>query len=236
MHTIKWYDNIPILSFILLKAKCRFCNIKISIRYPLIELLFGFTAIIIYLYYLNTPYIKEQGILSYIVLFFLVFVIIVSSIIDLKYRIIPDELTVGGLAIGLLLSPIVSVYNNYFYISTITFMPDIVVRILYSLIGAVVGGGLLYFIGVIGELVFKKEAMGFGDVKFMAMFGSFLGWQMIVISFLAACFVGSVVGIIYFLITKDHYIPFGPFLSCGLLFSIFSNQFIIRFLQDAFRV
>ncbi len=78
--------------------------------------------------------------------------------------------------------------------------------------------------------------MGFGDVKFMAMFGSFLGWQMIIISFLLACFVGSVIGIVYFLITKDHYIPFGPFLSCGLLFSIFSNEFIIEVLQNATKV
>lgn len=170
------------------------------------------------------------------VLFFLVFVIIVSSMIDIKYRIIPDELTLGGLAIGLLLSPLVSVYNSYFYISTITSIPDVVVRILYSLIGAIVGGGLLYFIGVIGELAFKKEAIGFGDVKFMAMFGSFLGWQLIVISFLAACFVGSIVGIVYFLITRDHYIPFGPFLSCGLLFSIFSNEYIIQFMQNVFMV
>lgn len=113
-------------------------------------------------------------------------------------------------------------------------MPDIIVKILYSIIGAIVGGGLLYFIGVVGELIFKKEAMGFGDVKFMAMFGSFLGWQTAVISFLAACFVGSIIGIAYFLITKEHYIPFGPFLSCGLLFSIFANKFIIHLLQNAF--
>lgn len=235
-NTIRWYDNIPIISFILLKGRCRFCKASISFRYPIIELLFGIIAPCLYYYYLNTPHLTKQGIITFIVLFFLVFVIIVSSLIDLKYRIIPDELTIGGLFLGLLLSPFVSIYDSYFYLPAITTLPDSIVRILYSLLGALVGGGLLYFIGVVGEFIFKKEAMGFGDVKFMAMFGSFLGWQLVIISFLIACFIGSIVGIIYFIITRDHYIPFGPFLSGGLLFSIFGNKFIIHLLQNTFRV
>jgi leader peptidase (prepilin peptidase)/N-methyltransferase len=188
--------------------------------------------VLLYRHYLNIPYLYNQGIISFIVLFFLIFVLVVSSLIDLKYRIIPDELTLGGLALGVILSPFVHIYHNYFYISATNILPDAIMRIIYSLIGAIVGGGTLYFIGIIGELIFKKEAMGFGDVKFMAMFGSFLGWQTILIGFFSACFVGSIAGIIYFLITKDHYIPFGPFLSCGIFFSIFYNDYIIRFLQN----
>ncbi|MFN7181851.1 MAG: prepilin peptidase [Planctomycetota bacterium] len=235
LNTIKWYDNIPLLSYLILKGKCRFCHARISIRYPLIELLFGIISPLLYHYYNTNLHIKSQGIVAFAVLFFLVFVIIVSSIIDLKYRIIPDELTVGGLIVGLILSPFIHIYGNSFYVLPALNVPDTILRIAYSVTGAIVGGGLLYFIGVVGELIFKKEAMGFGDVKFMAMFGSYLGWQLIIISFLAACFVGSIIGIIYFVITKDHYIPFGPFLSCGLLFSIFSNEYIIHFLQNIWK-
>ncbi len=94
---------------------------------------------------------KEQGILAFIVLFFLVFVIIVSSVIDIKYRIIPDELTIGGLILGLALSPLVHIYNNFFYLSVVHNIPDIILRVAYSLIGAIVGGGLLYFVGVVGN-------------------------------------------------------------------------------------
>jgi len=234
LATIKWYDNIPLLSFILLKGKCRNCKVRISFLYPAIELLFGLVTLIIYLYYLKTPYLYNQGVKAFIVLYFLVFVIIVSSVIDIKYRIIPDELTLGGLILGFISSPWVWVYNEYFYTPLRADLHPLVLRFLYSLIGAIVGGGVLYLIGVIGEVIFRKEAMGFGDVKFLAMFGAFLGWQMVVISFFAACFIGSLVGAIYFLITKEHYIPFGPFLSAGLLLSIFSNEFIIHLLKNVF--
>ena len=99
-----------------------------------------------------------------------------------------------------------------------------------SLFGILVGGGSLYLVGVIGKFLFKKEAMGLGDVKLMALVGGWIGWEAALLIFLLACLLGTVIGIINLIVTKDHYIPFGPYLALGTLITLLYKQEIIHIL------
>ncbi|MCX5706142.1 MAG: prepilin peptidase [Candidatus Omnitrophica bacterium] len=220
---IPGYDNIPFISFILLKGRCRFCKEKISLRYPLVELL---TAIIFVLFF------SRYG-LSYDFFFYLVLAggLIIATFVDIPHRIIPDEVSVGGMIIGFILSSVRGVDINPLAFS---FKP-----MLHSFFGIIVGGGVIYLTGWLFDLVYFKllkkppiqgetESMGGGDIKLLAMIGAFLGWQRVLVTFFIAPFFGAVIGIITLLTKKDHTIPYGPFLSLAALISIFYSDKIIR--------
>lgn len=198
-HTpLKPRDNIPILSFIILMGKCRSCHTTISWRYPLIELL---TALIFVA-------IVSQFSLTLDAFFYLIFVsaLIVISFIDLDYRTIPDKISLSGVVVGLIAS---------------LFLP---IRWYESFLGVIVGGGVILVVGYVGAWVFKKEAMGGGDVKLMAMVGAFLGWKLALLTIFLASLIGAVIGIIFKFLTGEDYIPFGPFLSIGAVISLFFGQ------------
>jgi len=205
---IKFYDNIPILSFIILGGKCRHCKQRISFRYPLVEMLAGlFSVIAIYNFGLSV-----QGLeVAYLSLLFLAI-----FFIDLDHTIIPDIFTLSGIAIGL----------------AVSFIPGAMIGWKQSLIGIAVGGGSFFLVGTVGEFIFKKEALGFGDVKYAAMVGAFLGWKNLMLMLLIASFLGSVIGLalIYFKKKKGQptYIPFGPFLTVGAWVSIYFGDALIR--------
>lgn len=220
---IFWYDNIPFLSYILLKGKCRNCKEKISFRYFLVELI---TALMFLGFYLNFG-------LSFNFLFYIIFTcgLIVATFVDIQHRIIPDEISVGGMILGFLLS---AVRGLNFHPFSFNLKP-----VINSIIGAIVGGGIIYLTGYLFDLVYFKllkkppiqgetESMGGGDVKLMAMIGAFLGWQRALMTFFLAPFFGVVIGLINLITKKDHTIPYGPFLSLAALLSLFWADRIIR--------
>jgi leader peptidase (prepilin peptidase) / N-methyltransferase len=220
---IPGYDNIPFLSFIFLGGKCRFCKQKISLRYPLVELL---TAI------LMVELFNLFG-LSYNFFLYMVMLwgLIIATFVDIAHRIIPDEVSVGGMIIGFIM---VTVTGFSFGPLKFTFVP-----MLRSLSGIIVGGGIIYLTGVLFDLVYFKllkrpaingetESMGGGDVKLLAMIGAFMGWKLAVLTFFLAPFLGIIVGIINLVAKKDHTIPYGPFLSIAALVTLFWADKIIQ--------
>ena len=202
---IKPVDNIPLLSYILLKGRCRNCKSKISIQYPIVELLTGLTYLIIYLIY----GLSVQT-LIYIILSS---ALIIIAFIDLNEQIVPDIISLPGIVIGFILSFLVP------YISFVN-----------SALGVFVGGGIILVIGLAGSLIFKKEAMGGGDVKLAAMIGAFLGWRYIIISLFLGFFLGALAGIVLILSkikSREDTVPFGPFIVLGSLITLFWGDKII---------
>jgi len=202
---IKFYDNIPMLSYFILNGKCRHCNEPISFQYPLIEGLTAFGSLIIFL--------RFGPSLSYLFFFSFVAALIVITVIDLYHKIIPDAISIPGIGVGLLGSLIVP-YITFFN----------------SLIGILVGGGSLFLVATLYQWLFKREGMGGGDVKLLAMIGGFLGWKAVILTILLSSFIGSIIGIAIVLLKgKDfkYAIPFGPFLSLGAVISLFYGETLI---------
>jgi len=202
---IKPIDNIPLLSYILLKGRCHNCGSKISIQYPVVEFLTGLIYLIIYLIY----GLSIQS-LVYIVLSS---ALIIIAFIDLQEQMIPDIISLPGIVVGLILSFIVP------YMSFIN-----------SVLGALVGGGIILIIAWVGSIAFKKEALGGGDVKLAAMIGAFLGWRYTIISLFWGFFIGALVGIILILSkikSKEDMVPFGPFIVLGSIITLFWGEKIL---------
>jgi len=202
---IQPFDNIPLLSFILLKGRCRNCKSKISIQYPFVELLTGLIYLIIYM-----GYGLSIQTLIYIILSS---ALIIIAFIDLNEQIIPDVISLPGIVIGFILS---------FFVSYISFVD--------SVLGIFVGGLIILIIGLVGSVIFKKEAMGGGDVKLAAMIGAFLGWRYIIISLFLGFFLGALAGI-FLIMTKiksrEDVVPFGPFIVLGSLITLLWGEQII---------
>jgi leader peptidase (prepilin peptidase)/N-methyltransferase len=202
---IKPVDNIPLLSYILLKGRCRNCGSKISIQYPVVEFLTGLIYLIIYLSYGLS--------IQSLVYLILASALIIIAFIDLKEQIVPDVISLPGIVVGLILSFIVP------YISFIN-----------SVLGALVGGGIILIIAWIGSIIFKKEAMGGGDVKLAAMIGAFLGWRYTIISLFWGFFLGALIGIILIMTKikkREDTIPFGPFIALGSIITLLWGEKII---------
>ncbi|MCJ7656251.1 MAG: prepilin peptidase [Candidatus Atribacteria bacterium] len=198
-------DNIPLLSYILLKGRCRNCKSKISIQYPIVELLTGLIYLIIYLVYGFSVQTLIYIILSS--------ALIIIAFVDLNEQIVPDVISLPGTVIGFILS---------FFVPYISFIN--------SALGVVAGGGIILVIGSAGSIIFKKEAMGGGDVKLAAMIGAFLGLRYIVISLFLGFFLGALAGI--FLImskikSRKDVVPFGPFIVLGSFITLLWGDKII---------
>ncbi|MDD5355629.1 MAG: prepilin peptidase [Candidatus Omnitrophica bacterium] len=211
--TISWRDNIPLLSYILLKGKCRHCKAKISFQYFTVELI---TALMFILFY-NTFGLTVKSII------YLVFTcgLIVATFVDFNFRIIPDEINIGGIILGLVASFIYPELHN---------AGSHIFGLYMSFLGIIVGGGILWLTGLIGDFIFKKETMGGGDVKLLAMIGAFLGWKIAVLTFFISPIFGAVVGIIIKLRTKNSLIAYGPYLALGSLVSLFFGNDILKWI------
>lgn len=211
---IKWFDNIPILSFLLLRGKCRSCGERISLRYPLVELLTGCLFIAIYGFF---------G-LSFQTLIYILLTssLITIGFIDLDKKIIPNLITLPGIALGL----IFSLFLHHLSLKD-------------SLLGAILGGGILLLVGIFGKALFKKPAMGGGDVKLAAMIGAFLGWQQILLvlflSFLIGAVIGTAVELMKGTLSKRRQIPFGPYIALSGILAIFFGQDLINFYLGLFQ-
>lgn len=210
---VRPYDNIPIISYIILKGRCRDCGTVISLRYPFVESLNALMYIFI---------IWRFG-LGWHIPFMFAFIsgLIVITFIDLDFQIIPDSITLPGIPIGLIAASLTipDPFSRGYHVGFIN-----------SLVGIISGGGLFYLIAVLGEKAFGQEAMGGGDIKLMAMIGGFLGWKSILLTTFAASLIGSIAGIMFMIIKgreKGLRVPFGPFLALGAILSLFFGQEIL---------
>jgi len=203
---IQYYDNIPLISFLLLRGKCRYCQASISIQYPIVEAITALSSFFLFITF---------GVsLSFIYYFSFVAALIVITVIDLYHQIIPDVISLPGIVIGLLGSLVI---------------PQI--TLWSSLIGVLSGGGSLFLVATVYQWLFKREGMGGGDVKLLAMIGAFLGWKAVILTILLSSFIGSIIGITVMLIKgKDfkYAIPFGPFLALGAVISLFCGENLIN--------
>ncbi len=223
---IPWYDNIPFISYLLLGAKCRFCKQKISFRYFIVEFITACFFILLYrVFGLGFEYI------NYLVL---ICGLIIATFVDLDFRIIPDEVSVGGIVVGLVLSLIESF--KLFGKVQILELP-----IIDSFLGVLIGGGLIYLTGLFGNLLFFKlmkkesidgetESMGGGDVKLLAMIGAFIGWKLSILTFFIAPFLGSVAGVYILLRKGKHTLAYGPAIALAAVICIFYGKVIVRML------
>jgi leader peptidase (prepilin peptidase)/N-methyltransferase len=190
----------------LLKGRCRHCHRAISFQYPLIEGITALTSLILFM--------KFGLSLSYLFYFLFVAALIVVTVIDLYHQIIPDVISLPGIGVGLLASLI---------LPQLTFLD--------SLKGLILGGGSLFVVATLYQWLFKREGMGGGDVKLLAMIGAFLGWKAVILTILLGSLIGSIIGIsIMILKGKDfkYAIPFGPFLSLGAVIALFYGPSLIN--------
>jgi leader peptidase (prepilin peptidase)/N-methyltransferase len=207
-HPIRFFDNIPVISFILLKGRCRDCGEPISLRYPLVEILTAALAILLFW--------KYGFSLQLLCAFLFTAALIVITFIDIDYQIIPDVISLPGIPICFLAAV---------FIMEVPFLE--------SLIGLLVGGGILYVIAVGYEWITKREGMGGGDIKLLAMMGAFFGWKSLLFIVLCSSLTGAVVGITVMVIKGQdmkYAVPFGPFLVLGAVSYFFFGDAFLRFL------
>ena len=203
---IKFYDNIPLISYLWLQGKCRYCGFPIAFRYLLVEFLGGFFALCIYFKFGIT--------IEAFVYYALILSLIVITFIDIDHQIIPDVITLPGIPIFFFAS---------FALVALTYKD--------SLLGILIGGGSLLLIAETYTLLTKKEGMGGGDIKLLAMIGAALGWEGVLFTIFIGSAIGTLIGIILMLRTHKGMklaIPFGPFLSMGAISYIFFGSSIIN--------
>lgn len=210
---ILWYDNIPILSYLTLMGRCGSCRKRISPRYLLVEALTA-TAIL----FLYMAFGIQEKFFIYAVL---VSALIVAAFIDIRTGEIPDEISLGGTVFGLAVS-----FAFPALFDTVSRFNALKI----SAIGAIAGGGAILAMAIFGKLLFRKEAMGGGDVKLMAFIGSILGWELTLLAFFIAPFFGALAGIPLKLAKGRETIPYGPYLSLGAMIAIFYGHAILRIL------
>lgn len=201
---IKWYDNIPILSWFILRGKCRKCQAKFSFRYPLVEIIMAVLFALSYHY---------AG-LSWTLLEYLIFIfgLVVCTFIDLDHMILPDEFTLSGIVIGLIGA---------------TLNPQR--EFLDALFGVLMGGGFLWGMAYVYYMFTKNEGMGGGDIKLLAWIGAIVGWKAIPFVIMTSAIVGSVIGLIAARKQKaglKTVIPFGPYLALGAVVYLFGGEAI----------
>ncbi|MBI4573762.1 MAG: prepilin peptidase [candidate division NC10 bacterium] len=202
---IRVIDNIPIVSFLLLRGRCRACGHPIAWRYPLVEGLTGLLFAMAVAHFGATLHAA----------FLLTFLcgLVVVSFIDLDHQVIPNIITLPGIPLGLVSGLLLG-------------QPSVLDR----LIGALAGAGFLYLVLFYGGVLYGQEAMGEGDLNLVAMVGAFLGWKAVVITILVGCLVGSAVGLSLIALrrlSRRQHIPFGPFLSLGAAVALFWGDRLI---------
>ena len=205
-QAIRFYDNIPLISFLILRGRCRDCGERISPRYFLVE---GLTALLALLLYgkfgLSLPFLAA---------FVFTCALIVITFIDIRHQIIPNEITLPGIPI--------------FFLAAVFVMG---VRPIDAFIGMMTGIGCLYLIAVYYEHITGNEGMGGGDVNLLAMLGAFFGWQSLFLILVIGAFVGALVGLALMIArgkNLKYALPFGPFLSLGAVVYLFWGRECIR--------
>lgn len=206
-NRLKAKDLVPVFSYIFLKGKCRYCKSKVSIRYPFVELLTGLMYFISYLVF---------G-LSWSLLISLVFVslLLIITFTDLDHMIIPDEIILVGLIAALVYQLVRITPVDYFD----------------AIIGLLVGGGSFLLIALLSKLILKKEGMGGGDIKLMAMIGATIGWKLTVLTIFLSAYIAAILGggmILLKIKKKGQYLPYGPFIAIAAIVALYWGNDIIN--------
>lgn len=231
---IAWRHNIPLLGWLWLRGTARCCGKPIGLRYPLVELL-GAGLFALLAAQMASPLavtaegavVSWTGVAEFALRAAFLTLLLILSFIDLDTQLLPDVLTKPGIALGLLggLWPGVAGV-----IAEDAAVPLAVRTLLASVVGALVGGGVTWAIRAVGSWVFRREAMGFGDVKLMAMIGAFVGWRDALLAMFLGCVFGAVIGGIGALRGRSTVIPFGPYLALGAVVALFVGEPIRWFL------
>jgi leader peptidase (prepilin peptidase) / N-methyltransferase len=220
-HKLGVTENVPILGWLFLGGRCRWCKTKISIRYPLVELTTGLLFLLIYLQ--NGSSVTTFG------YFILISFLISLSLIDFDTMILPSVLTKWGLVLGLIYQLIVG-----WQMGKWQGMAD---RFTFGVGAAVLGIWLFDLLAFFGRLLFKQEAMGGGDAKLMAAIGAWLGWQGVLLTTFLGCLSGAFIGgtaILFCWISRRQPIPFGPFLAFGAALTVFLGKPLISIYMQLF--
>jgi leader peptidase (prepilin peptidase)/N-methyltransferase len=211
-HGIRAWENIPLLSYLLLRGRCSNCKATIGIRYPVVELLTGLLSLFVVLHFGATP--------TAVVALILVWTLIALTVIDLDEQLLPDQLTLPLLWLGLLVN-----------------IGGMFTDLKSAVIGAAAGYLSLWFVFQVFRLLTGREGMGYGDFKLIAVFGAFLGWQMLPLVVLLSSFIGAIVGVgMIVLLGRDRQIPipFGPYIAvAGLVALLWGEQINRGYLQLA---
>ena len=207
---IAWYDNIPMLSFVLLRGRCRRCGAGISWRYPLVEAVMALLSLALYLHF---------GLTLLFPIYFLFCAALVAVIfIDLQHQIIPDVISLPGIVIGFGLS----------FVNPFVTWQD-------AGLGVLFGGGSFYLVALVYYLLTKREGMGGGDIKLLAMIGGFLGWQALPFVVFGSSLLGTVAGVWAMIEQRKGgktVIPYGPFLAmAALLYLFFRQEILVLFVR-----
>lgn len=237
---IAWYDNLPILSWLILRGKARCCRQPYSIRYPAVELLTGCLFLAAWLHH---PPAKAACLMV------MAAMLVCASFIDLDHMEIPDRFSIGLAFVGFGLSAAFPTLHlarpEAYHLASLQ-------SCLESGIGLLVGSSVILWIGIVAETILKKEAMGMGDVKLLGGVGAFLGWQGAVFSIFGGAAIGSVGYLVYLVFKKkappssaapepsdnspdqaERYVPFGPMLAAGaLLYALFLESPVNKYFSD----
>jgi leader peptidase (prepilin peptidase)/N-methyltransferase len=203
-HMLAWYENIPVLSYLVLRARCRKCHTPISPIYPIIEIITGAVFLAGYLWYGPGPLL--------IVRLAFAWAMIALFAIDFEHQILPNVITLPGIVVGVLANVLAG--------------PGWV----NSLIGVAVGAGSLWLIAEIYYRVRHEEGLGMGDVKMLGMIGAFLGWKLVLVTLVMSSFLGSIVGVFVLIAKKEslkYALPFGTFLAIGALVAAVAGDAIL---------
>ena len=227
-HSIRPWENIPVFSYLILRAKCSQCGEGISWVYPTVELVTGLSFYLLFLKYgFHTPVFVNMVFFG---------LLLILTFVDLFERILPNVLTLGGAVFGFLVSPFQS--GEFFYPFRFLDLPDVMwTQYVDSVIGILVGGGFLWFVAELYFRVRKIEGMGFGDIKMMAMVGAFLGWGYAWLTILLGSLLGAVVGSLFILISRKgrrYELPFGSFLAAGAIASTLWGRQVFSFYLSQF--
>lgn len=201
---LRWFDNIPVISWVVLRARCGQCGARISPQYPIVEIVTAVLAVAIVVVTPTGPLLGAR----------LVFAAALVALfaIDLEHHLLPNAITLPGIAAGFAFS---------------LFAPPGPVS---SLIGIAIGGGVLYGIAAAYYLVRREEGMGMGDVKMLAMVGAFLGWPAVLLTLILASFAGAAIGVGMMAVRREslqYALPFGTFLAIGALVAMFAGEPLI---------
>ena len=217
-HPIAWYDNIPLWGFLVLGGRCRHCQSRISPRYLIVEMLIAVLFVLVWLKlgpagddarWLALAPLSDIRLVP--IYWLMVFGLALGTFVDIEHMIIPDRVSLGGIVMGLLLSMLVPALH---------FQTTFFGGLGSALLGALVGSGSLWGVALLGKVIFKKDAMGMGDVKLLGAIGAFLGWTAVLFTVMVSSFFGALVGVTLVAMKKKEMqsrIPYGPYLALGAL-------------------
>lgn len=232
-HQIAWYDNIPVLSYFLLGARCRHCRKPIPVRYPVVEAMAGL------LFFTIVAALGPTAAAAKLCL--LVALLIGLTFSDLEERILPDEMTIGGTVAGLVLAwlvPLQAGIARAILAAQGIYLDARWTSVAEGVLGAALPAGFLWLGGLLFEKIRHKEGLGLGDIKMLAMIGAFLGTQATLLTLILGSVAGSVIGLIYIRATgKDastYQLPFGTFLGLAGIVVALAGQQVIRWYTGLF--